>query len=120
MFTQIDQLPAGILGVEAHGRITRDDRGDMLAPRIDRARKLGGKVRLLYVTGADFAGYDEGEVFDDAVFGTRHFTAFERIAFVGDEDRYSRAVEALNGLMPAMVRRFSRREVDAAKAWLVG
>jgi hypothetical protein len=119
MFTSIDSLPVGILGVEAHGRISRDDRRAILAPQIETARMNGRKVKLLYVTGTDFAGYDEGRPFDDAVFGTRHFTAFERIAFVSDEDRFVRAVEALDGLMPARLRHFGRRDVDAAKAWLV-
>ena len=118
MFTPIDRLPLGVLGVEAHGRITRKDRSGVLSPRIDSARKLGSKVKLLYVTGADFVGYDEGGVFDDAVFGTRHFTDFDRIAFVSDEGPHARAVEELDGLMPATIRRFGRRDVDAAKAWL--
>jgi hypothetical protein len=119
MFTSIDSLPAGILGVEARGRVSRDDRHAVLAPQIETALRKGkGKVKLLYVAGTDFAGYDEGAPFDEAVFGTRHFNAFERIAFVSDDGRHARAVEALDGLMPAMLRRFDRRELDAAKAWL--
>ena len=118
MFTTIDRLPAGILGFEAHGRITRDDRSAILIPGIDAARSHGGKVKLLYVTSPDFAGYDEGALFDDAIFGTRHFTAFERIAFVGEDGPYARAVDALDGLMPAALRRFQRRDIDQAKAWL--
>jgi hypothetical protein len=117
MFTPIDSLPAGILGVEARGRVSRDDRHAVLAPQIETALRKG-KVKLLYVAGADFAGYDEGAPFDDAVFGSRHFNAFERIAFVSDDGRHARAVEALDGLMPARLRRFDRREIDAAKAWL--
>jgi hypothetical protein len=118
MFTPIDSLPAGILGVEARGRVSRDDRRAILVPYIETARRHGRKVKLLYVTGPDFAGYDGGTPLDDAVFGTEHFTAFERIAFVSDDGRYARAVEALDGLMPARLRRFDRCEVDAAKAWL--
>ena len=117
MFTPIDSLPAGILGVEARGRVSSDDRHAVLAPQIETALRKG-RVKLLYVAGADFAGYDEGAPFDDAVFGSRHFNAFERIAFVSDDGRHARAVEALDGLMPVRLRRFDRREIDAAKAWL--
>jgi hypothetical protein len=119
MFTPINSLPAGILGIEARGRVSRDDRRAILVPHIETARRHGRKVKLLYVTGPDFVGYEEGMPFDDAVFGTEHFTAFERIAFVTDDSRHARAVEALDGLMPARLRRFDRREVDAAKAWLL-
>jgi len=120
MFTQIDRLPEGVIGFEAHGRITSAERNAILIPRIDAARASGNRIKLLYVTGADFDGYEQGTLFDDAVFGTRHFTSFERIAFVGEDGPYARAVDALDGLMPAALRRFSCGEVDRAKAWLVG
>jgi hypothetical protein len=120
MFTPIDRLPEGVIGFVAHGKITQADRQAILIPSIDAARASGSKVRLLYVTGADFAGYDQGTPLDEAIFGTRHFASFERIAFVGDEGPYGRAVDALDGLMPAALRRFRRSDVNAAKAWLAG
>src|SRR5690606_20190664 len=114
-----ESLPHGIVGIEAHGRITREDCLGVLAPRIDTVLKAGGKVKLIYVAAPDFAGYADGACFDDAVFGTRHFNAFERIAFVGAEGPYSRAVEALDGLMPAELKRFSRNDFAAARSWIV-
>jgi hypothetical protein len=117
MFTPIDRLPNGVIGFEAHGRITRADRQAILIPSIDAAR-TAGKVKLLYVTGPDFDGYEPGTLFDDAIFGTRHFMSFERIAFVGEEGPYAWAVDALDGLMPTALRRFARGDLDRAKAWL--
>jgi hypothetical protein len=118
MFTPIERLPEGVIGFEAHGRITRADRQAILVPSIDAARASGSKVKLLYVAGSDFAGYDPGSLFDDAVFGTRHFTSFARIAFVGEDGPYARAIAALDGLMPATLRRFARGDLERAKAWL--
>ena len=119
MITVIDRLPQGVIGFEAHGRITRTDRQAILIPSIDAAR-TAGKVKLLYVTGPDFDGYEPGTLFDDAIFGTRHFMAFERIAFVGEEGPYAWAFDALDGLMPTALRRFARGDLDRAKAWLAG
>ena len=118
MFTAIENLPKGAVGFEAHGRVTDDDRRSVLEPTLEWALESNGKVRLLYVTGGDFTGYDLGVAYDDAVFGSRHFTHFERIAFVADEGPYARSVAALEGLMPATVRVFPSGEVDKAKAWL--
>jgi hypothetical protein len=118
MFTAIENLPNGAVGFEAHGRVTDDDRRSVLEPTIEWALESNGKVRLLYVAGEDFTGYDFDVAYDDAVFGSRHFTHFERIAFVADEGRYSRSVAALEGLMPASVRVFGSRELNEAKAWL--
>jgi hypothetical protein len=118
MFTPIEGLPEGAIGFVASGRITSADRYEVLEPTIDGALSARGKVRLLYCTAADFAGYDEGSMLDDAVFGTRHFTDFSKIAFVADEGPYDRAVHALDGLMPADVRVFRAGELEAAKEWL--
>jgi hypothetical protein len=118
MFTPIEGLPRGAIGFVASGRITSTDRHDVLEPTIDSAISAGGKVKLLYCTAPDFDGYDEGAIFDDAVFGTRHFSDFSKIAFVAEEGPYDRAVHALGGLMPADVRVFRAGELDAAKEWL--
>ena len=118
MFTEISNLPTGAVGVAASGRITNRDRKSILEPTIRSALSSGRRVRLLYMTAPDFAGYDGGAVFDDAVFGTRHFTDFAKIAFVSESAPYDRAVQALEGLMPASLRVFRPRELEAAKAWL--
>ncbi len=119
MFTRIEGLPPGAIGFVANGRITAADRQSVLEPTI-RDAIAGGRVRLLYVAGPDFAGYDRGGLYDDAVFGTRYFTQFEKIAFVADDGPYNRAVLAMDGLMPATLKVFEPREMTMARDWLAG
>jgi hypothetical protein len=119
MFTPIENLPTGAVGFVAHGRVTDADRETVLEPTLEWALEANGKVRLLYVAGADFDGYDQGCLYDEAVFGTRHFTDFEKIAFVADDGPYTRSVAALDGLMPANLRIFGSSEIGEARAWLV-
>ena len=118
MFKAINNLPDGAVGFEAHGHVTDAERRAVVETTIDSALEQRRKVRLLYVAASDFAGYDRGGLYDDAVFGTRHFTDFEKIAFVSNEGPYDRAVKAIDGLMPAAVRVFPIAEIGAAKAWL--
>jgi SpoIIAA-like len=120
MLTPIDNLPIGAIGFVASGRITSDDRRGVFEPTMSRALKTTERVKLLYVAGRDFNGYEHGSLYDEAVFGTRHFAHFEKIAFVSDEGPFYRAVQAMNGLVPATVRIFPQREIGAAKAWLAG
>jgi hypothetical protein len=56
-------------------------------------------------------GYAKGAPLDDAVFSTRNFNSFERIAFVGEKGSYARAVV---GLMPTRLR----RDIEKAKRWV--
>ena len=118
MFERIDNLPVGFVGVVASGQVTADDRLRILEPSIEGAVETAGRVRLLYVAGSDFAGYDRGGLYDDAVFGTRHFNHFDRIAFVANDGPYMRAVLAMNGLMPARLRVFGLSEIAQAREWL--
>jgi hypothetical protein len=116
MFTPIEGLCGGAIGFEALGRVTQSDRKTVLEPQIDSVIEAGDKVKLLYIAGPAFTGYDDGGLFDDAVFGSRHFRDFEKIAFVADCGPYRRAVKALQGLMPAELKVF--RDVKTAKDWL--
>ena len=118
MFTQIENLPGGAIGFEAVGRVTEEDRAAVLEPVIEAALEGGRPVRLLYVAGPRFSGYEPIALFDDAVFGSRHFADFEKIAFLAEEGPYRRAVGALEGLMPAELRLFPAGAVEDAKAWL--
>ncbi|HVY89878.1 MAG TPA: STAS/SEC14 domain-containing protein [Hyphomonadaceae bacterium] len=118
MFKPIADLPKGAVGFEAHGRVTDADRTRIFEPTMEWALERAAKVRLLYVAAGDFDGYERGDAYDDGVFGTRHFTDFDRIAFVADDGPYARSVAALDGLMPASVKVFGPAEVDTAKAWL--
>ena len=120
MLKPIDNLPTGAVGFEAHGRVTEADRVSVLEPTIEWAIESTGKVRLLYVAGSDFDGYERGAAYDEAVFGSRHFADFERIAFVSDDGPYARSVAALDGLMPTTLRVFPASRVGEAKAWLAG
>lgn len=118
MLTRIHDVPEGAIGFAASGRISMAESHELVAPEVERMRQEAGRVRLLYLTKPDFAGYEVG-MLDDAVFGTRHFTHFEKIAFVG-EGPHDRAVRAIEGLMPAGLKVFAPGEIDAAKAWLEG
>jgi hypothetical protein len=117
MFTPVENLPPQTIGFVAHGKVTEADREEVLEPTIEWALE-SGQVRLFYVIGADFSGYDRGGLFDEAVFGTRHFADFERIAFIADDGSFRRAVEAMAGLMPGAVRVFPVSDIAAARRWL--
>lgn len=118
MFQAIDNLPTGAVGFVAHGRVTHADRQTILEPTLEWAIEANGKVRLLYVAASDFDGYESGGLYDEAVFGTRHFTDFERIAFVSDDGPYARSVAAMDGLMPAHLRVFATADIGAAREWV--
>jgi hypothetical protein len=118
MLTLIDGLPDHVVGVRASGEVSDDDYEDVLVPAIDAARARHDKIRLLYVLGEAFTGYEADAMWEDAKLGMRTFTAYDRIAVVTDATWMRRAVTALSWLMPGEARAFHVGEYDDALAWV--
>lgn len=63
MIERLTDLPAGVDGLRAKGKITREDYDCVLQRLLDEARSQGRRVRLLYQLGPEAElrpfGYDE-------------------------------------------------------------
>ena len=117
MLTLIEDLPDGVVGVEAQGRVTADDYERVLRPAVEAS---GEKVRLLYVLGHDFPDYTVGATWEDAKLGLGHMSSWERIAIVSDADWLRHAIHGLGWLMPGEVKIFGVGDLDDARAWVSG
>ena len=119
MLRLIEDLPEGVVGVEADGRVTSEDYERVLVPAVEAARAGGdGRVRLLYVLGHERPDYTAGAAWEDAKLGLGHLRSWERIAFAGDADWVRRAVGGLGWLMPGEIRVFGLEELDSAREWV--
>ena len=117
MLKLIEDLPEGVVGVEAHGKVTAEDYENVLVPAVEAAR-TDGKVRLLYVFGDDFPDYTAGAAWEDAKLGLGHLRSWERIAIVSDEDWLRRAIGGLGWLMPGEIKVFETDDLDDAREWV--
>ena len=117
MYTVIAGLPDGVIGVEAKGEITARDYTDVLDPLVAAAREKG-KIRLPFVTSDDLEGHSGGAALQDAKLGIEHFTSFEKVAVVTDNDHLEKAVKALGWLMPGEVKVYDDDDQDDAIKWL--
>jgi SpoIIAA-like len=119
MLRLIEDLPEGVVGVEADGKVTSEDYERVLLPAVETARAKGdGRVRLLYVLGHELPDYTAGAAWEDAKLGLGHLRSWERIAIVGDADWLRRAVGGLGWLMPGEIRVFGLEQLDSAREWV--
>lgn len=118
MLTAINDLPKGAVGFSAEGTVTDEDYKTILIPAIKEALEANGKIRFLYLLGPEFKGYAAHAMWDDTMFGMRHYFDFEKIACVTDHEVYATMARGMGFMMPASVRVFAANELDAAKAWL--
>ena len=117
MIRLLDDMPPGVLGVEAIDDVERSDYTEVLAPAVEAAVAEHGKVRLVYVLGPAFDDYEGDAVWEDLKLGARHRTSFERIAVVTDARWAGPAIKVFSVLWPGQARAFPLADLESAKRW---
>ena len=118
MMKELSDLPAGVIGFEASGRIRAEDYRDVVLPALERAA-AAGEVRFVIVM-RDFDGMSGGAVWQDLKVGFEHLRQWKRIALVTDI-AWMRDLTSLFGWMtPGEVRTFSVAQQDEAITWAAG
>jgi len=117
MFNLIEGLPQDVLAIEATGKVTHEDYHSTLIPKAE-AMMAKGPIKLLYVIGKDFTGFELEALWDDSKFGLKHWHDFDRIAVVADQAWLRAAVSMFTPFFPGEVRMFGLSELSAAKAWI--
>jgi hypothetical protein len=119
MLKMIEGLPPGVLAIEASGKVTHEDYRDVLIPRAE-AMMASGPVRMLYVVGEDFNAFEPEALWDDSVFGLKHWHDFSHIAVVTDHAWLSAMVNMFKPFFHGDVRLFKVAALPAAKDWITG
>ena len=118
MMKELSDLPAGVIGFEASGKIRAEDYRDVLLPALERAAATG-EVRFVIVM-RDFDGMSGGAVWEDLKVGFEHLRAWKRIALVTDIT-WIRDMTTLFGWMtPGEVKTFRLAELPEAAGWAAG
>jgi hypothetical protein len=105
-----------IVGFRLSGKLHDEDYRSFV-PAIDAVVASEGKVRL-FAQFEDFHGWDLRAAWDDLKFGLTHYSAFDRIAMVGDRKWEAWLATLCKPFTNAKVKYFNASEVDAAWTWL--
>jgi hypothetical protein len=116
----LDDLPDDVVGVRAVGEVDDDDYEHVLEPAIADRRSRHDKIRLFYVLGSEFTGYEADAMWEDFKLGVKTFTAYDRMAIVTDAAWVRRSVKAFGWLIPGDVRVFPLADLDNARSWISG
>lgn len=118
MLKTIPGLPRGIDGIDASGKISKQDYEQVLEPLLDQARRENRQVSLLYCFGPEFAGFTPQGVWEDLRVGLHSMHLFEACAVVSDSDVLRESVRLLGFLTPCPVRVFRSSDRAEAIQWL--
>jgi hypothetical protein len=121
MLEKQSDVPEGILALKAVGTVTAKDYARVIEPEIERARRLGRRLRVLLELGADYEGFTLGAVREktelwahNPVLG-RHIDGY---ALVSDIWWIRELVHLAGLLLPFPMRVFGEDDRDGALAWL--
>jgi SpoIIAA-like len=117
MLKLIEGLPQDVFGIEAAGKVTHEDYQKTLIPAAE-AMMTKGPVRMLYVAGPDFSGYELEALWDDATFGFKYWHQFTRIAVVTESTWLRAAITMFSPFFSSEIRLFKFPELGAAKDWI--
>lgn len=118
MLTEISDLPAGVIGFEASGKLHAEDYRDVLLPAIQRAA-AAGDVRVMIVI-PEFHGLSAGALWQDLKMGVEHMRGWKRIALVTDVEWMVHMTAMFGWMTPGEVKHFPLAERDAAIRWAAG
>lgn len=117
MFKIIEGLPQDVLAIEASGKVTHDDYRNTLIPKAE-AMIAKGPIKMLYVIGTDFSGFELEALWDDGAFGLKHWRDFSHIAVVTDHAWMRAMVSMFKPFFHGDVRLFGLIQLPAAKDWI--
>ena len=120
MITLLDDMPAGVLGAQASGKLTAEDYTQILGPAIAEATRDGGKLRVVLVFEGEFDGMEAGAVWQDLRMGVSAWHAWERIALVTDQRWMADGLRLFSWAVPGEARTFTPSQRSEAIAWASG
>lgn len=118
MLEMLPGLPDQVLGIKAIGEVDDDDYEKVLVPAIEDRLTRHEKIRMLYVLGPEFEGYEDDAAWEDAKLAMKTFTSYERIAVVTDSTSVRRSIKAFGWLMPGEVKLFPVGGLVEARTWI--
>jgi len=118
LIERLKDLPRGIDGVRAIGKISKEDYEQVFVPLLDEARREGRRIRFLYQLGPEFEGFTPGAAWEDAKIGFQFLRLFDGCAVVTDLVWIRELTRLAGFFMPCPVSAFGNTEFAGAVEWL--
>jgi hypothetical protein len=118
VLNELTSVPSGIQGLEAVGTVTTHDYDRVFVPLVDRLRRTGGRMRLLYQFGDRFERITPGALWADARLGSGYSRLLDGCAVVSDIGWIQAPARGIAAWMPCPVRVYDNDQLDDAVAWL--
>jgi hypothetical protein len=122
MVETLADMPQGVVGLRASGKLTKEDYTGTLEPAL-KAAMDSGEARVIFVI-EDYEGIEPSAAIEDIRTGlgveVAHRKDWKRLAVVTDIDWMAKAMHAFAWAMPGELRVFGMDDLEEAKSWAAG
>jgi hypothetical protein len=122
MVERMDDMPQGVVGLRASGKLTKEDYTGVLEPALKEAMD-SGEARVVFVID-DYEGIQPSAAVEDIKTGLgaefAHRKDWKRLAVVTDIDLMAKAMHAFAWAMPGELAVYGMDELDEARGWAAG
>ena len=117
MIEYIQDMPDSVAAVYVKGKLTGEDYKSVLIPAIEDLLTRHDKIRLLCRFDDDFS-FDGSAIWQDATFGLKNLTKWEKMAIVTDKDWLRHSTSFFSFMVPGEMKVFTNAQLEEAKAWI--
>ena len=107
-----------VLVVKATEKLTARDYEEVFIPKINQLIEEHQKVRVVAFLDEKFSGWEIGAAWDDARFGIKHRSDFEKMAVVGGPKWVKWATKISAYFMEGQVAFYGIPDFESAVAWV--
>ena len=118
MIRILPESSGNVLGVQASAKLTDADYRTIWIPELERLIDAHGSVRVLFYMDETFSGWEVSALWEDAQFGLKHASAFDKIAIVGGPEWGAWSVKLLGHFIKGEIRSFANNQLDEAWSWV--
>ena len=118
MLRKMSDVPLGIDGLKATGKLSKEDYEQVFEPVVSEAQRENRRLRVLFELGPEFEGFTAGAAWEDAKMGLRYMRLFDACAIVTDLPWIRESTKLARFMMPCPVRVFGNQEREKAIDWL--
>lgn len=118
MLAEMPDLPVGVHGLDARGKVVAADYAQSFAPLVDRVQGAGERLRLLFWFGPGFERITLGALWADSRLGNRYISVMDGCALVTDIDWVREPARGIARWLPCPMRVYDNAHRDDAVQWL--
>jgi hypothetical protein len=120
MVELLKDFPPHVAAYRASGKVHKEEYEKIVMARVDEVAAQYGKINFLVLLETDIGNYSFAAFIDYLKVSFEHFSKWQRMAIVTDQDWVQKAYELLSHVVHGEIKGYDLKEFEEAKQWVSG